>query len=69
MYQVGITEKDAEKDNINKLIKSNLISNVSKRQISVITAMLEQVIVPNLVVNDTWCSGTTWSNNLTWPSA
>ncbi len=52
ILQVGITEKDAEKDNINRLIKANLVSNVSKRQISVITTMLEQVIVPNLVIDD-----------------
>jgi hypothetical protein len=48
----GITEKDYEKDNIEKIILNNLVSNVSKRQVSVITAMLEQVIVPNLVVDE-----------------
>lgn len=48
----GITERDYEKDNINKVILNNLVSNVSKRQVSVITAMLEQVIVPNLVVDE-----------------
>ena len=52
ILQVGITEKDYEKDNITNLIKSNLVSNVSKRQIAVITTMLEQVIVPNLVIDD-----------------
>jgi hypothetical protein len=52
ILQVGITEKDFEKDNIQSLIKNNLVSNVSKRQVSVITALLEQVIVPNLVVDD-----------------
>lgn len=52
ILQYGITEKDYEKDNINHLIKENLVSNVSKRQISVITALLEQVIVPNLIVDD-----------------
>ena len=52
ILQVGISEKDYEKDNIQTLIQSNLVSNVSKRQVSVITAMLEQVIVPNLVVDD-----------------
>lgn len=52
ILQVGISEKDYEKDNIKTLIQSNLVSNVSKRQVSVITAMLEQVIVPNLVVDD-----------------
>ena len=29
-----------------------MVNNVSKRQVSVITAILEQVIVPNLVVDD-----------------
>lgn len=52
ILQVGIPEKDYEKDNIKTLIKNNLVSNVSKRQVSVISALLEQVIVPNLVVDD-----------------
>ena len=52
ILKTGITEKDYEKDNITNLIKSNLVSNVSKRQIAVITTMLEQVIVPNLVIDD-----------------
>lgn len=52
ILHVGISERDYEKDNITNLIKNNLVSNVSKRQVSVITAMLEQVIVPNLVVDD-----------------
>ena len=29
-----------------------MVNNVSKRQVSVITALLEQVIVPNLVVDE-----------------
>lgn len=53
ILQVGISENDYERDNIQSLIQNNLVSNVSKRQVSVITAMLEQVIVPNLVVDDT----------------
>ncbi|MBE7713505.1 MAG: HDIG domain-containing protein [Cyanobacteria bacterium SIG26] len=52
ILQVGITENDYEKNNIQNLIQANLVSNVSKRQVSVITALLEQVIVPNLVVDD-----------------
>ena len=52
ILQVGITEKDYEKDNITSLIQNNLVTNVSKRQVSVISALLEQVIVPNLVVDD-----------------
>jgi len=52
ILHIGITEQDYEKDNIKTFIQNNLVSNVSKRQVSVITAMLEQVIVPNLVVDD-----------------
>lgn len=52
VLRVGITEKDYEKDNIEKIIVNNLVSNVSKRQVSIIKAMLEQVIVPNLVVDE-----------------
>ena len=52
ILQVGITENDYEKNNIRTLIQNNLVTNVSKRQISVITGLLEQVIVPNLVVDD-----------------
>lgn len=53
VLQKGITETDYSKDNVNKIIHNNLVSNVSKRQIAVICAILEQVIVPNLVVDDT----------------
>ena len=52
ILQVGIKESDYEKDSIETLIQNNLVTNISRRQISVITAMLEQVIVPNLVVDD-----------------
>ncbi len=52
ILRVGITERDYEKDNIDKIILNNIVSNVSKRQVSVIKAVLEQVIVPNLVVDE-----------------
>ncbi len=52
ILRTGITERDYEKDNIERIILNNLVANVSKRQISVITAILEQVIVPNLVVDE-----------------
>lgn len=48
----GITEQDYERNNIDKIITTNLVSNVSKRQVAVIKALLEQVIVPNLVVDE-----------------
>ena len=52
ILRVGITEKDYERDNIERIISDNMVKNVSKRQVSVITALLEQVIVPNLVVDE-----------------
>lgn len=52
ILRTGITEKDYEKNNIDKIITDNLISNVSKRQVSVIKGLLDQVIVPNLVVDE-----------------
>ena len=48
----GITEKDYEKNNIDTIVANNMLTNVSKRQVSVIKGLLEQVIVPNLVVDE-----------------
>lgn len=53
ILHVGIAESDYDKDRIRTIIMKNLVSNVSRRQIAVICAILEQVIVPNLVVDDT----------------
>lgn len=53
ILHVGISESDYQKGDVKTFIQENLVNNVSKRQISIITAMLEQVIVPNLVVDDT----------------
>ena len=52
VLQKGITENDYDKGHIKQIIMENLVSNVSKRQVSVICALLEQVIVPNLVVDE-----------------
>ena len=52
VLEVGITEKDFVENDVEKIIKKNLVRDVSKRQISIITALLEQVIVPNLVVDE-----------------
>lgn len=49
---MGITEKDYEKNNIERIIYRNLVSNVTRNQITIVTALLEQVIVPNLVVDE-----------------
>lgn len=52
ILRTGITEQDYESNNIEKIINKNMVSNVSKRQVAVINAVLEQVIVPNLVVDE-----------------
>ena len=52
ILQKGISEKDFETVSIDRIISENLISNVSKRQISIINALLSQVIVPNLVIDE-----------------
>lgn len=52
ILRAGITEKDYEKNNIDSIVAENLVSNVSKRQVSVIKGLLEQIIVPNLVVDE-----------------
>lgn len=52
VLEVGITEKDFVENDVEKIIKRNLVHDISKRQISIITALLEQVIVPNLVVDE-----------------
>ena len=52
ILQKGITEKEYEKGNIDKIIRTNMIPNVSRRQVTLITSMLDQVIVPNLVVDE-----------------
>ncbi|MBR5555729.1 HDIG domain-containing protein [bacterium] len=52
ILRAGITEKDYEKNNIDSIITENLVSNVSKRQVTVIKGLLDQVIVPNLVVDE-----------------
>lgn len=52
VLEAGITESDYQSNYVEKIIKQHLVRDVSKRQISVITALLEQVIVPNLVVDE-----------------
>ncbi len=52
VLEVGITESDFAENDVEKIIKQNLVRDISKRQISIITALLEQVIVPNLVVDE-----------------
>ena len=48
----GITEKDFEENTLAKIIRRNIESNTTNNQIKVITALLEQVIVPNMIVDE-----------------
>jgi len=50
---VGISERDYERNNIDRIIHRNLVPNVTRNQITIITALLDQVIVPNLVIDET----------------
>ena len=48
----GVTEKDFEKNNLSSLILRNTHFETSKGEIRVISALLEQVIVPNMVFDE-----------------
>ena len=48
----GITEKDLEQGNLSKIIWRNVHSDVTRTQIRIISALIEQVIIPNLVVDE-----------------
>lgn len=48
----GITEKDFEENILDKIIKRNIEPNTIRIQINVITALLEQVIVPNMIIDE-----------------
>lgn len=49
----GVTEKDFEKDKLPTMIFRNTHFETSKGEIRVIAALLEQVIVPNMVFDET----------------
>jgi len=48
----GISESNFEKNQVNTIIQKSISHNVPKNQGTVITSLLEQVIVPNLVVDE-----------------
>ena len=48
----GITEKDFEENTLGKIIRRNIELNTTNNQIKVITALLEQVIVPNMIIDE-----------------
>lgn len=49
----GVTERDFEKNNLTSMILRNTHFETSKGEIRVISALLEQVIVPNMVFDET----------------
>lgn len=49
----GVTERDFEKNNLTTMILRNTHFETSKGEIRVISALLEQVIVPNMVFDET----------------
>ncbi len=48
----GLSEKDFENNNIDKIISDHLVANVSKRQVTIVNALLNQILAPNLVVDE-----------------
>lgn len=52
VLNVGISEKDFDEHVLDNIIKRHMAAETSKSQITVITAMLEQILVPNLIVDE-----------------
>lgn len=48
----GITEREYENNSIDKIILKNIPVSTTKSQITVITALLKEIITPNLVIDD-----------------
>lgn len=48
----GLTEKDFEENSLSKIIRRNIDFKTTKKEIKIITAILEQVIVPNMIVDE-----------------
>ncbi|MCD7878777.1 MAG: HDIG domain-containing protein [Candidatus Gastranaerophilales bacterium] len=48
----GITEKDIEENSLVKIIRRNVETNTTNNQLKIITALIEQVIVPNMIVDE-----------------
>ena len=48
----GVTEKDFENQNILRMIIRNTGNDITRTQIKVITALLNQVIMPNMIVDE-----------------
>ena len=48
----GITESEYENNNIDKIIFRNIPATTPRNQVTVVTALLKEIITPNLVVDD-----------------
>lgn len=48
----GITEKDLEGNSISKLVRRNVDSSTTNNQVTIISALIEQVIVPNMLIDE-----------------
>lgn len=48
----GVTEKDFEKNNILSIVTRNVTPGTTRNQIKVISSLIEQVIMPNMVVDE-----------------
>ena len=52
VLNIGISSKDFENNNVNLIIQKNIPNNVPRYQAALISGILNQVIVPNLVVDE-----------------
>lgn len=52
ILKTGISEKDYQKENIKRLIKQSAGFGLSRGQLKAMEALLEQVIVPNMVIDE-----------------
>ena len=52
VLNTGISTKDFENNNVGEVIRKNIPATTSRAQANMITAILNQVIVPNLVVDE-----------------
>ncbi len=52
ILRTGVSEKDFENNSVDKIISEHLVSNISKRQITVVNSLLSQILVPNLVIDE-----------------
>ncbi|MBR2525703.1 HDIG domain-containing protein [bacterium] len=52
ILNIGISERDFDKHFLNNIISKHVSADIPKNQVTVIKALLEQILVPNLVVDE-----------------